>query len=777
MAENENEIFLDDLNSNQYYNIIVYTDFDINDGKGMQTNVEIGRFVFATRPLSTLGSLQLTVENTELTSSTSTITVKIDEERTDARLIQILNEVTINIIRSAEAPNEKNNKEGTIVHTYTLTEEELANLKQAGTKELRYEKLASNTKYEIQIIGKVALGDTNEEIQVTYNYKEFITLKLPAKVEIKNQFVTGNLIDFDVRIEDKDIAILTEKVRMELRDEGNNLIDLQEVETNKDYIRKTYKKLEENQTYKLSFYADQYNEGHTDSEYKMNYLLREVVITTEPGISGEIGLTDLSRKPAGKNLVDMASETKWYVYPNFNTGDYYGKEYDEETKTLTLGGHSNQRRAVYDLREYAGQEVKISFKEKAVNGAQTAFIQNSKTDTNRTKIDGLTTSYKNFSYTVTLDDSGYLGFFIQGGNGINIQELQVELGNRQTTYEEFRYTLQSNYNIDLIDRRDEITTNDYFIKVYENGNLIREDRYEEIPEDNVLEDVVKTYEVNSGNDYKVELNVKLDGREYTISELEYNTKDSEEIKGIYNKEDFLEIQQRGHYIVLGDVDLTGGSGNQYRFGSDDLPFEGNLDFNGHKLIRDFKNTTSTVLYRIGNNGIVTNMVLDIYFNCSCSAKTDILAIYNRGAITLSFIDYLERIGYFVSLHLTEMSYASQEKFYVEFNLKNYGMRVNISKLCFPMCHSSFLRRCIFRLQEVTPDITEKWRFGYGRPCEKKMMDGWLSDIFKIKDNYIIIPTPQEMGIEGKDIQSDAKNFFNYIGKYYDDLTYQKVKSK
>lgn len=170
-------------------------------------------------------------------------------------------------------------------------------------------------------------------------------------------------------------------------------------------------------------------------------------------------------------------------------------------------------------------------------------------------------------------------------------------------------------------------------------------------------------------------------------------------------------------------------------------------------------------------------VLDIYFNCSCSAKTDILAIYNRGAITLSFIDYLERIGYFVSLHLTEMSYASQEKFYVEFNLKNYGMRVNISKLCFPMCHSSFLRRCIFRLQEVTPDITEKWRFGYGRPCEKKMMDGWLSDIFKIKDNYIIIPTPQEMGIEGKDIQSDAKNFFNYIGKYYDDLTYQKVKSK
>ena len=634
LAENETEIFLNDLNSNQYYNIIVYTDFDINDGKGKQNNVEIGRFVFATQPISTLGSLQLTVENTELTNTTSTITFQIDEERTDARLIQILDELTVNIIKSAEAPNEKNNKEGQVVNTYTLTEEELANLKQAGIKELRYGNLTSNTKYEIQIIGKAELGDTKEEIQVTYNYKEFITKKTAAKVEMKNQFVTGNLIDFDVRIEDKDISVLTEKVRMELRDEENNLIDLQEVETNKEYIRKTYEKLEENKTYKLSFYADQYNEGHTDTEYKINYLLKEVMIVTEPGISGEIGLTELTRKATGKNLVDMSSDTKWYVYPNFNTNDYYGKEYDEETKTLTLGGHSNSRRAVYDLREYAGQEVTISFKAKAVSGSQTAYIQNSKKDANRTQIQGLTTSYKNFAYTVTIDSTGYLGFYIQGGNGINIQELQVELGNKQTSYEEFKYTLQSNYSVSLIDRRDEISSNDYYIKVYENDNLIKEDRYEELPESNILENVVKTYEVNSGNNYRVELNIKINGREYTISELEYNTKDSEEIKGIYNKEDFLEIQEKGHYIVLGDVDLTGGSSNQYRFGNDNLRFEGNIDFNGSKLIKDFKNTTSPVFYRIGNDGIVTNIVLDIYFNNSIekSAMTSLFQ-YNYGNIT------------------------------------------------------------------------------------------------------------------------------------------------
>ena len=81
------------------------------------------------------------------------------------------------------------------------------------------------------------------------------------------------------------------------------------METNKEYVRKTYDKLEENKKYKLSFYADQYNEGSTDETYKVNYLIKELEIVTEPGISGSIGLTDLTRKSIGKNLIDMSSET------------------------------------------------------------------------------------------------------------------------------------------------------------------------------------------------------------------------------------------------------------------------------------------------------------------------------------------------------------------------------------------------------------------------------------------------------------------------------------
>ena len=106
---------------------------------------------------------------------------------------------------------------------------------------------------------------------------------------------------------------------------------------------------------------------------------------------------------------------------------------------MTLGGHNNYRRAVYDLREYAGQEVTMSFKAKAISGTQNAYIQNSKTDTNISKIDGLTTEWQDFQYTLTLDSTGYLGFYIVAGNGIEVKELQVELGNQKTSYEEFKY--------------------------------------------------------------------------------------------------------------------------------------------------------------------------------------------------------------------------------------------------------------------------------------------------------------------------------------------------
>ena len=650
LAENENELLLEDLDQNQYYKISIYADYDLNDNKGKQEQVEIGNLVFATQPISTLGSLELTIENKELTSTTSTISYKIDEERTDKRLIQILNELTINIVEQPKNHTDQETKEGIVVYTDTLVGEEIESLRQAGTKEITYENLKSNTTYTIEIIGNVQLGNTKESVPVTYNYKEFITLKIPAKVEIKNKFITGNLIDFDIRIEDIDNAVLNNKVRMELRNSSNTLIDLQEISPNEDFIRKTYEKLEENQTYKLRFIAEQYNEGSTDETYKVNYLIQEFELLTEAGISGEIGLTDLIRKETGKNLVDVSSETKWYVYPNFSTNDYYGKEYNADTKILTLGGHSNNRRIVYDLREYAGQEVTMSFKAKVVNGAQTAFVQNSKKDANRTQIQGLSEEWKDFQYTLTVDSTGYLGFYIAGGNGVEIQELQIELGSRKTNYEEFKYKLQSIYNVNLVDKRDEITTNDFYIKMYENDELVRMDRYEEIPDNNILENSTKIYETNSDKQYNIQLVIKIRDREYVLSEVTYNTNKAEEIKGIYSVEEFKEIQPNGNYIILSALDLT--KETTY-FGGIYLSFDGNINFNGMTVDVKISNSNNRLFYKISERGQIENLVLNIHLTDSA------VSYYGTGAI------FVQNYGTIKDLQVNVVEAYNQAYTYME----------------------------------------------------------------------------------------------------------------
>ena len=665
LSENEREIKLEDLDQNQYYKITIYADFNLNDNKGVKEKEEIGNLVFATKPIATLGSLELKVENKETTNKSAKIEYRIDEERTDKRLIQILNELTIKIVEASEnsenntnenkdnkdteIKEESSSKTGStehknteeVVYTNMLAGEEIEKLKLGETKVINYEPLKSNTIYKIEITGNVELGNTKEEIPVTYTYNRFITLKIPAKVEIKNQFVTGNLIDLDVKVEDKDNSVLNNKVRVELRDEKNNLIDLQEIETNKEYVRKTYEKLEENKTYTLSFYADQYNEGSTDETYKINYLIKRVEIITEPGISGEIGLTELSRKATGKNLVDMSSENKWRIYPIFDTYNNV-KEYNEETGILRLGKDGHWRPIVYDLTEYAGKEVTMSFKARAVNGTQDVYIQNNKDTIDwQIKLKDLTEEWKEYQYTLKIDSTGYLGFYIAGGNGIEVKDLQIELGSKKTPYEEFKYNLQSSYSVNLEDKKDEITTNDYYLKIYEDGNLIKTDRYEEITEENAIENAIKTYNVQSKKDYVVELVVKIRDREYTLSKLEYNTKEAEELNGIHSKEEFLEIQPRGNYIILNDIDLTGRKSTECYYA---LEFEGKINFNGKKLKLDYKDVNYPIFSIIGKQGRIENLELDIFFNNSVE-KSNIRGLFhtNYGTIKNIKVNILETI--------------------------------------------------------------------------------------------------------------------------------------
>ena len=646
LAKNEKKIYLNDLDSNQYYEIKIYADYNLDDEKGNRKNNEIGKLVFATKPLSTLGSVEMQVEAKNISTTKAKLTYKIDEERTDKRLIQILNEIKIEIVE----------KDGEVAKTDTLIGEEIEKLQQGEAKEINYETLKSNTKYEIRITSQVKQGTTPEEIQVTYNYKEFITLRSTAKVEMQNKFVTGEMIGFDVRIQDKDNAVLNNKIRMELRDEKSNLIDLTEIETNKEYVRKTYNKLEENKTYSLKFYADQYNEGSTDETYKINYLIHEVEIVTEPGISGNIGLKSMLRKTTGKNLVDVESKIKWYSYC-MNTYTFYGKKYEKETNILSLyaGTKNNSQLYVYDLKDYIGQEVTISFKAKTTQEGMKVGIQNSKglyDDKNRTYIDVIQ-EFKEYKQTIIVKEPGYVGFFVQNKSEddntlLYIQDLQIELGNRKTSYESYKYAIESQAIVNLEDKRNEIVTNDYYIKTYEDGTEINNIRYEDIPENNKVENVVKELELQENKNYKIELLVKIRDRNYTITTAEFNTKEGE-IKGITTEEEYKEIQPEGNYIVLNNLNFTNkNSTGDYQF-SPNIEFEGNINYNGYiitidTVTKDNLYSLSPLFYNIGANAKISNLYIELYMNTKYPINGKLVFYSNKGTIENCFINLKESNG-------------------------------------------------------------------------------------------------------------------------------------
>ena len=634
LAENETTIILDDLDSNQYYEIKVYADYDLEDEKGIQKEQEIGKLVFATSPLSTLGSVEMKVEGKDITTDKATIEYEIDEERTDKRLIQILEEIKIEIINKNSQVVEK---------TKEIRGEELEKLKTGEKGIEKYEELKSNTNYEIRITSKVKTGQNEEEIQVTYTYNQFTTLRTAAKVEIQNQFVTGEMIDLDVRIEDPDKSVLNNKVRMELRDEKNNLIDIEEVETNQEYKRKTYDKLEEEKKYKLSFYADEYNEGETDATYKVNYLIKEIEIITEPGISGEIGLKNFLKKATGKNLVDPESKVKWYS----NAGANYYKEFSKGNNELKLSvGKGTFAGAiyVYDLRDYIGAEVTISFKLKADEDIYQILLNNSGNNAqNTTRINGWSSAeYIDYSQTIVINDTGYVGIYFQNANKklenspyVYIKDLQIELGAQKTNYEPYKYTIQGKAIFSIEDKRNEIINNDYYIKIYENGKEKSTTRYEDIPDENVIKNGIKDIDIKEDQDYKMELIVKIRDREYILAIFEFNTKNGE-ILGISNEQEYLYISPVGNYIILNDLNFEDNQGFYGKY------FRGYLNFNGHTVDKKLLNGGNNPLFaRIDKEGKIENLVLKEYFSNDLACSGNGLFNYNYGTISNLYISIEE----------------------------------------------------------------------------------------------------------------------------------------
>lgn len=124
----------------------------------------------------------------------------------------------------------------------------------------------------------------------------------------------------------------------------------------------------------------------------------------------------------------------------------------------------------------------------------------------------------------------------------------------------------------------------------------------------------------------------------------------------------------------------------------------------------------------------------IYTNSgNCGENSDFFI--NAGVTMLTAINIIEANGIQVKLDLAFVS--AQERNEVAFptvNLKNYGQRLDLLKICFPITHPSMLRRIGFKWIETNSFIKEDWTCGYGRSITEPDK---IVDYLKKDDNFVV----------------------------------------
>lgn len=105
----------------------------------------------------------------------------------------------------------------------------------------------------------------------------------------------------------------------------------------------------------------------------------------------------------------------------------------------------------------------------------------------------------------------------------------------------------------------------------------------------------------------------------------------------------------------------------------------------------------------------------IYTNSgNCGENPDFFI--KSGVTLLTAMNIIEANGIQVKLDLAFVAaqYGEEEAF-PTVNLKNYGQRLDLLKICFPITHPSMLRRIGFKWIETNSFIKDHgWTFGYGR---------------------------------------------------------------
>lgn len=423
-----NTVSLKNLDPNGTYVVQVLGDFDNENGKGTMKNQVLGEGKFTTSSLSSLGFFRINASTSDLGSDYAKITSVLDVNNVSSILIDLLNTLTIII----------SDQEGNIIKEENYSGSALNSIKAGEEFDIDIDSLSSVTTYNVAYKSTVKQGSVVEEVTVLCSLKNFKTYKRNAEIEIQNEFVTSNMIDFDVRAIDLDGAVESGRVLLTIKDSHGTLIGKEYLTLNADFVQLSYTKLEQNETYTFSYTAEEYNIGYYNNTYVGDYLLLRRDIVTEDGISGNIDLLQLLRNITGKNLFNIQDYDR--IRKEGNIGY---KEYDIKNNTVMFGAKNGYVNYSYFIPEAYKKNVILKFKARynknSPNKAPVYISTKGVGQNLNYAVTDLNDNWTEYTFNFTLG-TNYIGFVINETANQN-KKTTVDFKDIQIVYNELSETL------------------------------------------------------------------------------------------------------------------------------------------------------------------------------------------------------------------------------------------------------------------------------------------------------------------------------------------------
>ena len=142
---------------------------------------------------------------------------------------------------------------------------------------------------------------------------------------------------------------------------------------------------------------------------------------------------------------------------------------------------------------------------------------------------------------------------------------------------------------------------------------------------------------------------------------------------------------------------------------------------------------------------INSKILNFFINLSCSWNVSADSILTEASKYIRMIDTLEQQGYRCNLFVGDCGRYERRNYRNLFcvKIKSSNEPLNLSKMAFPLCHPSMIRRLGFKWLETVP---LDFGSGYGQTCnDDEVITDLLHTVKDDTDNLIILSVSNTKG--------------------------------